>query len=87
MAHVVDFKIAAASLPVDNIAFSTAEDGPARVAIAAQALGLPFVGRANGERAQELRAHGATAVLPDFTDLGAVLTAFETAIVPLAVPS
>lgn len=110
------FKLAAAGLPVENTPLATAEDGPARVAIAraawrramegrsafervvlvgdrswdaaaARALGLPFVGRASGKRAEELRSRGATAVLPDFTDLGAVLTALEAAIVPLAVPS
>ena len=54
-------------------------------AAAAQALALPFVGRASGEREKELRSRGATAVLSDFTNLGAVLTAFETAIVPPAV--
>jgi phosphoglycolate phosphatase-like HAD superfamily hydrolase len=51
---------------------------------AAQALGLPFVGRASGERAAELCARGATAVLADFTDPGEVIAAFETAVVPFA---
>ena len=49
-------------------------------AAAAQAMRLPFVGRATGARAAELRTHGATAVLPDFTDFGAVILAFETSV-------
>jgi len=106
------FKLAAAGLPIGLLSLATAEDGPARVAIAraawaravtgratfervvlvgdrvwdaaaAQALGVPFVGRASGERAAELRACGASVVLADYTDLGTVLAAFETAVVPL----
>jgi len=50
----------------------------------AQALGLPFVGRATGERATELRARGATVVFDDYTNLEAVVTAFDVAGVPLA---
>jgi len=53
-------------------------------AAAALALGVPFVGRARGERAAELRARGASDVLADYTDLGTVLAAFETAVVPVA---
>jgi phosphoglycolate phosphatase-like HAD superfamily hydrolase len=107
------FKLAAAGLPVDLTTLATAEDGPARVAIAqaawaralagrlafervilvgdrswdaatAEALGLPFEGRASGAGAADLRSHGLSAVLPDFTDFGAVLAAFETAVVPVA---
>ena len=107
------FKLAAAGLPFDNLPLATAEDGPARIAIAqaawaramrggpafervvlvgdrvwdaaaARALGLPFVGRASRERAAELRSCGAGAVLADYTDLGTVLAAFKTAVVPLA---
>jgi phosphoglycolate phosphatase-like HAD superfamily hydrolase len=51
---------------------------------AARALRVPFVGRASGERAAELRSYGATAVLTDFTNLDMVFAAFETATVPLA---
>jgi phosphoglycolate phosphatase-like HAD superfamily hydrolase len=49
---------------------------------AAQALALPFVGRAGASRAEELRARGAGTVLPDLTSMDAVLSAFETATVP-----
>ena len=56
-------------------------------AAAAQALRLPFVGRASSERAEALRSRGATSVVPDFMDLGTVLTAFETAVVPFSVHS
>lgn len=50
---------------------------------AAQLLGLPFVGRATGERAIELIARGAGHVLVDFTDLDRTISAFEMAGVPL----
>jgi phosphoglycolate phosphatase-like HAD superfamily hydrolase len=56
-------------------------------AAAAQALDLPFVGRAGGERAAELRSRGASIVVADYTDLGTVLAALETAVVPLAAAS
>ena len=50
---------------------------------AAQALGLPFVGRASLDRAQELRARGVGAVLSHFTDIEMVLAVLETAGPPL----
>lgn len=49
----------------------------------ANALGLPFVGRATGERAAALLAHGAKHVLPDFSDIDQTICAFEAAGVPL----
>ena len=106
------YKLAAARLVVHAIPLATAEDGPARVAIAraawqraardsasfervilvgdgvwdlatAKALGLPFVGRATGERAAALLAQGAKHVLPDFSDIDRTICAFEAADVPL----
>lgn len=49
----------------------------------AQSLGLPFVGRATGERAVELLAYGTRHVLPDFSDIDQTISAFESAGVPL----
>jgi len=50
---------------------------------AARDLGLPFVGIASVPgRAERLRAAGASAILPDLSDLGAVLRALRTAPVP-----
>jgi phosphoglycolate phosphatase-like HAD superfamily hydrolase len=46
---------------------------------AATELHWPFIGVAAGSAARTLRTHGATTVLPDFTDLAAVLTALAEA--------
>jgi phosphoglycolate phosphatase-like HAD superfamily hydrolase len=48
----------------------------------ARALEMPFVGRAEGAGAAQLRASGAGAVFSDFRQLGMVLTALESALVP-----
>jgi phosphoglycolate phosphatase-like HAD superfamily hydrolase len=45
-------------------------------------LDMPFVGIGTEERADRLRAGGASVVLPDFADLGAFMEALETATVP-----
>lgn len=51
----------------------------------AQTLELPFVGRALGVGAEELRARGAVSLLANFMHVDAVLAALETATVPGAV--
>jgi phosphoglycolate phosphatase-like HAD superfamily hydrolase len=51
---------------------------------AAAALQWPFVGIATGARALALRMHGATEVLPDFSDRAAVLAALTRAEPPTA---
>lgn len=48
----------------------------------AKQLELPFVGIASGDRAQHLRASGATHILPDFSDLQSVFAALSEAGVP-----
>jgi phosphoglycolate phosphatase-like HAD superfamily hydrolase len=48
----------------------------------AAALQLPFVGIGGGERANRLRACGATTVLPDYANLGAFMAAIESATPP-----
>ena len=48
----------------------------------ARALELPFVGIGAGERADRLRRSGARTVLPDYSNLDAVLAAFESATAP-----
>lgn len=48
----------------------------------ARNLNLPFVGVGSGERAERLRVAGAHAVLPDFTDVDAVLQILASARVP-----
>lgn len=48
----------------------------------ARQLELPFVGIASGDRAEHLRASGATHVLPDFSDLQSVFAALSEAGVP-----
>ncbi|MFN2564176.1 MAG: HAD family hydrolase [Gemmatimonadaceae bacterium] len=48
----------------------------------AQRLGLRFVGVGEGSRAEALYRAGAGTVLPDLTDVGAVLAALDAATVP-----
>ena len=48
----------------------------------AKSLGLPFVGIGEGSRADRLRSFGASHVLPDFTNLDAVLRALNDAQAP-----
>ena len=48
----------------------------------ARALKMPFVGRAEGARAEQLTTSGAGSVLSDFTHLDVVLARFESAVVP-----
>lgn len=48
----------------------------------ARQLGLPFVGISSGDRAEQLRASGATHVFPDFSDLQSVFSALSAAGVP-----
>jgi len=47
---------------------------------AAQALGFGFVGRAEGEAAQSLLAHGARAVVPHFADPDSFISVLEQAL-------
>jgi phosphoglycolate phosphatase-like HAD superfamily hydrolase len=54
---------------------------------AAQALRIPFVGRATGTRAEQLRASGVGSVLSDFTEIEMVLSVFDAAVVPRGAPS
>jgi phosphoglycolate phosphatase-like HAD superfamily hydrolase len=49
---------------------------------ACAAAGLPFVGVAQGQRAERLRDEGASVVLPDFADVARVLRALDEAGVP-----
>jgi phosphoglycolate phosphatase-like HAD superfamily hydrolase len=49
---------------------------------ACAALGLPFVGVGQGERAERLRQAGTSHVLPDFTDYGRLRQSLEEATVP-----
>ncbi len=49
---------------------------------ACKRLGIGFVGVAEGERAERLRAEGAAEILPDFTNLKRVRSALESARVP-----
>ena len=48
---------------------------------AARDLGLPFVGAGRGDRASRLRADGVGVILEDYADIGATVTALETATV------
>jgi phosphoglycolate phosphatase-like HAD superfamily hydrolase len=49
---------------------------------AAAAVGWPFVGIAQGERAARLREAGASTILPDLADVDAVCAALDAALVP-----
>jgi phosphoglycolate phosphatase-like HAD superfamily hydrolase len=49
---------------------------------AAAALGLPFIGVGEGQRAERLRAAGAETILSDFSDLATVIARLEQATVP-----
>lgn len=48
----------------------------------ATAVGWPFVGVATGSRADQLRAHGVTAILADLTDVDELAAALEAAKIP-----
>ncbi len=50
----------------------------------AASLGLPCVGVGTGGRAERLAAVGASHVVPDFTDLGAIFNALEDATPPMS---
>ncbi|HJR64948.1 MAG TPA: HAD family hydrolase [Gemmatimonadaceae bacterium] len=52
----------------------------------ARSLGLPFVGIATGGQADRLRAEGAETILPDLSDVAAVLAALSSAATPHARP-
>jgi phosphoglycolate phosphatase-like HAD superfamily hydrolase len=49
---------------------------------ACAAVGIPFVGIAQGARAERLREEGASVVLPDYADVALVRRALEEAAVP-----
>ena len=51
---------------------------------AATSLGLPCIGVGAGAGAERLAAAGAACVVPDFTDLAAILNALEDATPPLS---
>ncbi len=50
----------------------------------ATSLGLPCVGIGTGANAERLAAAGASRVVPDFTDLAAILNALEDATLPMS---
>ncbi len=50
----------------------------------ATSLGLPCIGVGTGGRAERLAAVGASHVVPDFTDLGAIFNALEDATPPMS---